>query len=227
MSRTLAPPIDPARQLEADEEATPRSVVLEGVSWELYEHFLRELNESPQHVRLTYDDGRLEIMSPPIENPHEQQKKFLGRVVETYALANRLEITGLGSITLRKKEKRKGVEPDECYYVQSKAPAMRVKKLDLKKYPPPDLGIEIDESTSSIPREPIYAALGVAEIWRVRREVLTILHRQPSGKYKAAKKSLAFPKLTAADLNRFLTLAYETSQNQAVFAFWDWLQENR
>jgi Uma2 family endonuclease len=206
-------------------EAESQSIVLEGISWELYERLCKELVET--HVRITYDDGRMEIMTPPIENPHEQHKKFLARLIETYALFNRLDITGIGSALLRKKELRKGIEPDECYYVKSKPPPVKARKILDKGYSPPDLGIEIDDTSSSIPRQPIYAAIGIPEVWRVKNDVLAILHLQSNGKYKEVKKSIAFPDLTSADLNRFFKLSLETSQSHAIHAFWDWLQETK
>ena len=47
-------------------------VVLEPVSWALYERLLAELGDS-RGTRLAYDDGRLEIMSP--SDSHENVKK--------------------------------------------------------------------------------------------------------------------------------------------------------
>ena len=38
-------------------------LVLSGVSWEEYEHLLEDLPDRPR-VRVSYDGGRLEIMSP-------------------------------------------------------------------------------------------------------------------------------------------------------------------
>jgi Uma2 family endonuclease len=46
-------------------------VVLQNVSWRLYEQMLQELGES-RAVRLTYDQGTLELMSPLL--PHESSK---------------------------------------------------------------------------------------------------------------------------------------------------------
>lgn len=220
MTRALAPPI--LKTQRPADEVQRRSIVLDGVSWDLYERLCEELEGS--HVRITYDDGRMEIMTPPIENLHEQQKSFIARLLETYALFHRLEITAIGSTLLRKKELRKGIEPDECYYVRSKAPPVKLKKILEKGFGPPDLGIEIDDTSSSIPREPIFAAIGIPEVWRVRGDVLAILHLQSNGKYRETRKSSAFPELSAADLNRFLKLAMETSQSRAIHAFWDWLQ---
>jgi hypothetical protein len=40
-----------------------RRVVLSGISWALYQDMLAEIGDG--HTRLTYDQGRLEIMSRP------------------------------------------------------------------------------------------------------------------------------------------------------------------
>ena len=42
-----------------------------------------------------------------------------------------------------------------------------LKRIDLRRDPPPDLVIEVDVTHSSVPRMPIYAALGVPEVWRL------------------------------------------------------------
>ena len=54
-----------------------KQFVLHGVSWELYQHMLREIGDG--HTRLTYDEGRLEIMSP--SGLHELIKKIVARLV--------------------------------------------------------------------------------------------------------------------------------------------------
>src|SRR5258706_240581 len=57
MSRTVSTGIGERWSLEDVDH-----LVLHGVSWELYEHLLREIGERP--LRITYDNGELEIMSP-------------------------------------------------------------------------------------------------------------------------------------------------------------------
>jgi Uma2 family endonuclease len=42
--------------------ADQQHIVLDDVSWELYEHLLREIGDRP--IRVTYCDGSIEIMSP-------------------------------------------------------------------------------------------------------------------------------------------------------------------
>ena len=58
----------------------PQHVLLQGISWEVYEALLREVGD--QNLRLTYDSGELEIMSPLPE--HEDWKKAIGGLVEFY-----------------------------------------------------------------------------------------------------------------------------------------------
>jgi Uma2 family endonuclease len=103
----------------AAEPIAPRHVTLNGVSWAFYQNMLREVRDS--HIRLTFDQGRLEIMSPlPI---HEQVKKVAARLVEAYADEMDFPIEGFGSTTYDREDLQKGLEPDECYYIAN-APAV-------------------------------------------------------------------------------------------------------
>src|SRR5688500_8985660 len=155
----------------------PERVVLRGVAWDTYSALLEELEG--QHFRLTYDDGTLEIALPlPI---HEKWKKLIGGMIEQIPLELDVPMSRFGSTTFRKKKLRKGAEPDECYYVQNEPRVRGKADLDLKRDPPPDLVIEIDVTSSTVPKQPIYAALGVAEVWRFDGTRLQSLHRTPEG----------------------------------------------
>lgn len=223
MTQLLSPSHEILRDIAKAGSIEPdKPVFLDGVSWDLFEEFMEELDRNKRHLRITYDEGRLEIM--PLTNRHEQNKKLLARLVEMYGFELELEVTGAGSVTL-KKLKRKALEPDECYYVQTPAPGIDVMALDLKKYPPPDLAIEIDITRSSIPRQPVYAFIAVPEVWRFNGERVIVLHRNPDGKYDEAPMSLAFPKLSGTDINRFLAMSNQMSQSAVIRAFRDWLRE--
>lgn len=223
MTYVLAPSHEILRKIAKFGSTEPEQpVLLEDVSWETYEEFLEELDRHKRHLRVTYDDGRMEIMT--LTNRHEQNKKLLARLVEMYALVMELDITGVGSLTL-KKPKRKGLEPDESYYVQTPAPDVMVMRLDLKKYPPPDLGIEVDITRGSIARQPVYAFIGVPEVWRFDGERVNFLHRKRDGKYRTATHSKAFPDIAASDINRFIAMSSDMSQSATVRAFRDWLGE--
>ncbi|MCL1466859.1 Uma2 family endonuclease [Argonema galeatum] len=86
--------------------------ILPGIHWDTYQNLVRDLESQPG-MRLTYDDGILEIMMPL--PPHETFKKLLGRFVEVTTEEIGIEIRSLGSTTWTREDLRKGLEPDECY----------------------------------------------------------------------------------------------------------------
>jgi Uma2 family endonuclease len=194
--------------------------VFENVDWEYYEQTLRALEET--HVRVTYDRGRMELMSPLPW--HEYAKRIAARMVDLYALEARVSVTAYGSVTCKHRPLEKGVEPDDGYYVQTPAPPPTKEHFDFSKVPPPDLAIEVDVTTSSIPRQPIYAALGVAEIWRLTESGITPLLRSADGTYEVSPVSKAFPELDVHQFNHFLQLALTGNQQSAVESFRDWVR---
>ena len=90
------------------------TLVAQDVSWDDYERILEELADRPA-VRVTYDQGRLEIMSPRPE--HEKYKRLIEKIIDALADDLDLNVEALGSATWRKKEDAKGVEADTCYYI--------------------------------------------------------------------------------------------------------------
>ena len=199
--------------------------VFPDASWDFYTSTLYELEAQGLHTRVTYDDGWMELMTTG--DNHERAKKVIARLIEQYSLEMDIPALGLGQITCRRKDLRKGLEPDECYYVRTEPPPMSQGELDLLTYPPPDLAVEVEITRGSIPRQPIYAALGVDEIWRFDGERLTVLHRTPDGRYEPHEKSLAFPELCIDQLNRFIRQALTGNQHEAIKAFRDWVRSLR
>jgi len=194
-------------------------VVLDGIRWDTYLRILDETGDGRRHL-ITYDRGRLEIMSPLIR--HEIIKTILARLVETWSLIRRVPILSAGSTTWKRADLEKGLEPDECYYV-SHEPRMRGKlDVDLSLDPPPDLAIEVDVTHSSSMKLGVYAALGIPEVWRHDGERLTILLLAATGAYESAETSRAFPEVGAAILNRFLEQVPAKGEFGTLNAFVDW-----
>jgi len=177
--------------------------ILRGIHWDTYQNLVRDL-ESQAAIRLTFDDGILEIMMPL--PPHERYKKLLGRFVEVMTEELGIEIRSLGSTTWSREDLRKGLEPDECYYVQNELVVRGKDDIDLEFLPPPDLAIEVDSTTSSMNRMEIYAALGVPEVWRFDMEVLTIWCLV-DGVYQSREVSLVLPMFSSVVLMDFLGLS--------------------
>jgi len=195
-------------------------IVLHGVSWKSYERLLSELDAS--HLRITFDEGSMELMSPSWE--HERHKRLIGRLIETIGLIGNLPITSGGSTTLRRKDLLKGLEPDECFYIENEPRIRRIKQLNLAKVPPPDLVVEIDITHQAIDREEIYAALGVPEIWKFDGRSLVALHLQADRSYQIQSRSRAFPWLQVSDLQKFIHM--RTDPSTIARRFVQWLEKN-
>jgi Uma2 family endonuclease len=201
---------------------TPRSIVLHGVSWQTYETLLRETGE--QHIFLTYDRGDLEIMAP--SNFHERYKKIVARLIEILTLELDIPMVSGGNTTFRREDLEKGLEPDECYYVQHE-PQMRDKwEVDLSQDPPPDLVLEMDSTHHALDRESIYAALGVPELWRCNGNRLEVLLLGTNRAYQLSTKSSAFPFLPMDQIERFMLLSTSTPETRLMRSFRDWVKQN-
>jgi Uma2 family endonuclease len=196
-------------------------IVLDDVSWEFYERTLREIGN--RAVRVTYDDGSMEIMSPLPK--HERCGGWIGRLIELMCLERDIHVESLGSTTFRSALKKKGLEPDECFYVEHAAQAREMEdEFDATIHPPPDLAIEIDITHRSIPRDPIYAALGVKELWRFEAKGLKILHLSATGKYVVRERSIAFPFLPMQDFSRFVLRMRDKDQLKVLREFRQWVR---
>jgi Uma2 family endonuclease len=196
-------------------------IVLENATWALYEDLLKNIGDRP--IRINYDQGRLEMMSPLPE--HEHPKKLIGRLIEALSEERGIEVASLGSTTFRRKDKGKGLEPDECYYFKNERRMRGRKRLNLNRDPVPELVVEIDITHRSVEREPIYAALGVPEIWRwdgTKLDALVLTDRQ----YRKSDKSLAFPFLSPADLTQFIRMWGRLGENAIVRKFREWIASN-
>jgi Uma2 family endonuclease len=67
-----------------------------------------------------------------------------------------------------------------------------MERFDAAIDPPPDLLVEVDGTRRVIPRLPIYAALGVPEVWRWSKGKLHILGLE-HGQYTPLTRSRALP----------------------------------
>src|SRR5207302_937212 len=175
-------------------------------------------------VRITYDRGRMGIVSPlPI---HERIKKILGQMIELATLEAGIDRASLGQTTWRRRDLAKGLEADECYYIQHEPQVRGRDDIDLKRDPPPDLVVEVDIRHASPDRASIYAAMGVPEVWRYDGERVSFL-RLEQGKYEIVNRSDALPFITSDDVNRFLLMFPATGEVKLISAFRDWVRANK
>jgi Uma2 family endonuclease len=196
-------------------------VLMHGVSWDFYSRMLQEIGPS-RSTRVTYDNGRMEIVTS--SNLHERVSSTISWMIGKYASAADIDVTPDGRLTLRDEAKKLGLEPDECFYVAMEAPPASEGEFDLSVNPPPNLVVEVEISRGTIPKQPIYAALGIREIWRFNGQSIESLHLGEDGTYRVGERSLAFPSLPLAEFSRFVLSAVYGSHPKAMREYGAWLR---
>jgi len=217
MTAVAIPPLaaPAARELPAGQV-----FVLRNATWDLYER-LRDESEG-QNIRITYDGGSLVLMSPlPI---HDKVKTMAGRLIEMASFEMDVPISSFGSTTWKRKDLAKGLEADECYYVQNELAVHGRTDIDLSRGdPPPDLAVEIDITRNPADRQSVYAALGVREVWRYDGARFAFVRRTDAGAYEPIEASDALPFLTPDVIERYVTHAL-ADEHGALKSFQQWLR---
>src|ERR1700722_7291027 len=173
-------------------------VYLRGLSWQAYEAMLawRGDRGSP---RMTYLEGTLELMSPARQ--HENQKKFLARLIEAWAEETDTLLEGAGSGRGRREDVERGAEPDECYLVGE------IAKVEKKEAP--DIAIEVVWTSGGIDKLEVWRKLGAREGWFWMNGGLSfyLLRGQ---RYARAVKSAILPRLDPALIARCMSAPSQT-----------------
>ena len=197
-------------------------ILFENASWELYELLLRDRDAAGQHFKITYDEGRMSIMSPlPI---HEAIKTFLARMIECADLEQDVGITSFGSTTWRRKDLAKGLESDECYYIGLDPDFDQTKPVDLTLEPAPDLAIEVDITHNPLDRMALYARLGVKEVWRYTGQQVEINVLGADGRYTKVFQSTALPFMNEDVINRFVVMLSTSGERKTIREFRKWVR---
>jgi Uma2 family endonuclease len=198
-----------------------RRLVLYDIDWTTYRRLLRAFQERPG-IRLTYDRGTLEIMSPSQE--HEGVAYLLGRFVDVLTDELKWRVIAGRTTTFRKRRKKRGLEPDNSYWIASEPQVRGKRPIDPRTAPPPDLVIEVDITHSSLDRLAISASLKVPEVWRFSGGQVAFHVLQKDGTY-APGPSRCFPGLQAPDLVPFLDLWKREDDMTAVSEFRNWVRQ--
>lgn len=200
----------------------PDRLVVNAVNWHGYLRFLRAFEERAGY-RLTYDRGTLEIMN--VTYGHERFSYFLGRVVDVLTEELGMPVAAGRTTTFKRRKKKRGLEPDNCYWIANELRMRGKDRIDLRTDPPPDLAIEVDVTHSSLDRMSIYVALGVPEVWRLQDAALTFNVLTGNQRYAIRPVSFTFPGLTAAEITRFLGLQGQIEENTLIRQFRAWVQQ--
>lgn len=195
--------------------------LLTDISWDAYETIQKTLRNRP--IRITYDRGNLELMSPSYR--HQRYKTLMGRFINIIAEEKNIPLINGGSTTFKRQDLERGLEPDECFYIQNASAVLGKQEIDLTYDPPPDLAIEINISSSSLNRISIYAALGVREVWCYDGIVLKVYLLEEADK-KFSKQRRTFPFLPLPELIQFLRQAEMIDDTTLFRSFRDWVKHD-
>jgi Uma2 family endonuclease len=206
-------------EMVATSTPAEQRTVLRNISWQTFEALLKETGED-RGSRFAYDCGTLEIMTPLYE--HENPKIQFDRFILVLAEELEIEIKSAGSTTLKRRIANRGIEPDNCYYIQNEPAVRGRQELDLETDPPPDLAIEIDISSSSVDKFGIYSALGVPELWRYNGRVLKF-YQLTEGQYIECEFSIAFPLVSVTEMSRFIEQSKTTGEIALLKSFRAWV----
>jgi Uma2 family endonuclease len=200
----------------------PNRFVLGYVDYQTYKTVADAFGERP--FRATFDGRSIELMT--MSPRHEGWKAIIGRLLDTLTEELEIEVAAFGSMTMRRDDLKRGLEPDQCYYVQHEPTVRGRLDLDLEHDPPPDLAIEVEVSRSALDRMGIYARLGIGEVWRFDGESLQVVLLNDAGRYCPVDASQCFPMLPMEVFARFLRMREGTGDLQLVRAFRAWVRAN-
>lgn len=119
-------------------QAPPEArLVFARVRWNDYQAMLQIVGE--RRLRVTYDDGTMEVRMP--SQRHEQAAQSLGLFVTRLAEELEIPYEPLGMTSWKLPGAAKGLEADQCYYIQHHA---RLRPADVERF------LELGRTTDKI-----------------------------------------------------------------------------
>lgn len=99
-------------------------------------------------------------------------------------------------------------------------------EINLATDPPPDLIIEVDITNESLDPFPIFAAVGVPEVWHCDGNSVTLLRLEGAG-YVRTPRSPSFPLLTAEVATRFLIESRQMTSTKWLRSLREWVRSQK
>jgi Uma2 family endonuclease len=203
-------------------------IVLEKVSWQQFETLLADMG-ADRSTRFTLARGRLELMTPLEE--HDRCHKLIESLILVLADEGTVRVEGYKAPTLKRPDLGIAIEPETGYYIQQAAAVGGKRAIDLAVDPPPDLVLDVSFSPRTSDRLALYAAIGIAEVWRYvgqpgddfLKGTLQIYCLE-GDRYVEATHGLAFPFLPAGRILQFIDESDALGLMTALRSLREWLQ---
>ena len=198
-------------------------VLLSGISLCTYEQLLDDYNERGS-VHFAFDHGDLEITVIGFAQAALQQ--ILTLLVNLWAEESGIKVHGVGSMTLRRHDLACGLEPDRSFYIRNEELVRGKPDIDLVTDPPPDLVVIIDIVSPSLNKFPIFAALGIPEVWRYDGERVSIWKLETHDYHELAESQL-LPSVTGAVLTELLEAGRQMKRTAWLRRVRNWARQSR
>lgn len=196
-------------------ETLEMPAVMRGVTWAQYESLLDAFPE--RYLRQAYYRGTLEIRTKTFLQ--QRTKSVIDRCIGAVALDLGIRMASLGSTTRTKRAIECGIEPDASYFIKNEQATRGWWERGPEDGPLPDLVLETEMEPVALDRLIVYAALGVAEVWKYDGTDLKFYCLGESGEYEARRRSLSFPFLAPDDVHRFIVMLCDLDDTTLTKAF--------
>ena len=194
--------------------------VFSNVTWREFEAFCAALPEP--HFHLAYDGSKLEIMA--VSKLHGLLRRLLTRMFDILTEELNVPMQSSGDFTLRREDIERGIEADECFYLENESRIRGKDEIDLAVDPPPDLAIEVEVTHSVLDRLAIYKKLRVPEVWRFDGKRIQVLQLGADGEYVPVERSRYFPQVDLKEIVAFIQRRDEMDETTLMRSFRAWVQ---
>ncbi len=145
----------------------------------------------------------------------KRPKNLLSELVVEIARILEVDYEGAASTTFRKEKKKKGFEGDATFYFKNVAVIRGKSDINLSIDPPPELVIEVDITHGSLPKFPIFSALGIEEIWRFDGEGMKF-YRLQGEDYEEVTESVCLRGVKSETVTELLFAAEEIKRSECL-----------
>ena len=199
-----------------------RRVVIRDVGWQGYQTLLNLVGDQP--VRITYDRGDVELMSPLLK--HERNRFLLARMVQILTEELEIPMMSAGSTTLNREDLDRGLEADDSFYFWDLSRIRDPDNLDLEAGPASRSGHRNRDHTVRC-----WTGWEFTEPWEFRRS--GDLTGQDCGfsfaglmvPMRRASSSKALPWITIDEIERFAVKEDHLDESLWALTFRQWVQE--
>jgi Uma2 family endonuclease len=150
---------------------------------------------------------------------HERVAFLLAQMVVAWTGEREIDLQGCGTVTFQRADLARGLEPDHCFYIQNELAVRGKDELNLTRDPPPDLVIEVDITSPSRARLPLYQSLGVPEVWVWRGDALTVHVLSESAAYEQRSESAVLPEFPLSTATELLSRRHSMSDTKLLRRF--------